>query len=111
LSGVPYEPVVVISFLALLFMMVALRKIPWNFRRVAGLGVLTYPLYLIYDTIVETLLMYYITPSNKYLLFVLVTAPMLGVAYLIHRFIECLLAPKLKGSLLNNKLRSAKSTI
>jgi len=111
LSGVPYEPVVVISFLALLFMMVALRKIPWNFRRVAGLGVLTYPLYLIHGTIGETLLMYYVTASNKYLLFVLVTAVMLGVSYLIHRFIEHLLAPKLKRLLLKNKWRVAKSTI
>ncbi|WP_421862706.1 acyltransferase family protein [Motiliproteus sp.] len=102
LSGVDYDPVIAVGILVSLFglfFLVALRRLPGNYRQLARLGVLTYPLYLIHALIGETLLVDYVTPANRYIGFVLVTAAMLLFAYWINRYIERLWAPRLKAVL------------
>ena len=103
LSGVEYEPIVVMLFLGatfLFFTFVSLNKIPGNYSRLAKLGVLTYPLYLIHGLIGQTLLRDGILYFDKYLLLITVSMLMVIVSYLIQKFIERKYAPILKKKLI-----------
>ncbi|MDH5647738.1 MAG: acyltransferase [Candidatus Heimdallarchaeota archaeon] len=100
-SGADFEPLVALVLIAsffALFFMIAIKKIPDNFRMLAKLGVLTYPLYMIH-IIAEPLLEQFLPYLNRFFLLLLVTSLVMYLAWLIHRFIEKPFAPKLKVAL------------
>ncbi len=102
LSGIEYEPNIVslfIIFTFLFFLLVAYRRVPGKYEKLAKLGVLTYPLYLIHGLIGETFMLDGISHINKYVLFIAVTILMVLFSYLIHVHIENRYALKLKKKL------------
>jgi peptidoglycan/LPS O-acetylase OafA/YrhL len=69
-----------------------------NWRWLTLLGGLTYPLYLIHE-IPGWVLIHYLAPVlNAYVTVALVVLVMLVAAYLVHRFVETPLGPRLRRS-------------
>ncbi|MFI5735042.1 acyltransferase family protein [Kribbella sp. NPDC051587] len=68
---------------------------PWY----AAVGALTYPLYLLHAQLGFIAFERFGDRFNKYLLLVATTALVVGLAYLVHRYVERPLAPRLKRAL------------
>ncbi|PZG20718.1 acyltransferase family protein [Nonomuraea aridisoli] len=98
--SVTYSPVVITAVVVLIFLVmtfIALRVTrvlarPW----LVTAGALTYPLYLLHAHIGFILFARLGETVPKYVLLVAMIAVMLGAAYLVHRFVERPLAPRLK---------------
>ncbi|MFC5830082.1 acyltransferase family protein [Nonomuraea insulae] len=98
--SVTYSPVVITAVVVLIFLImtfVALRVThslarPW----LVTAGALTYPLYLLHAHIGFILFARLEGSINKYVLLVAMIVVMLGAAYLVYRFVERPLAPRLK---------------
>ncbi|MEU8359429.1 acyltransferase [Nonomuraea sp. NPDC048882] len=98
--SVTYSPVVITAVVVLIFLVmtfVSLRVTsvlarPW----LVTAGALTYPLYLLHAHVGFILFARLEDAVNKYVLLVAMIAVMLGAAYLVHRFVERPLAPRLK---------------
>lgn len=98
--SVTYSPVVITAVVVAIFLImtfIALRVTrplskPW----MVTAGALTYPLYLVHAHIGFILFARLEGAVNKYVLLVCMIAVMLAVAYVIHRFVERPLAPRLK---------------
>ncbi|MEV0615431.1 acyltransferase [Nonomuraea sp. NPDC050404] len=98
--SVTYSPVVITALVVLIFLImtfVALRVTqPLSRPGMVTAGALTYPLYLLHAHVGFILLARLEDSVNKYVLLVGLIVVMLGAAYLVHRFVERPLAPRLK---------------
>ncbi|WP_052423561.1 acyltransferase family protein [Nonomuraea candida] len=98
--SVTYSPAVITAVVVLIFLVmtfVALRVTRVLARPgLVTAGALTYPLYLIHAHVGFILFARLEGSVDKYVLLVAVTAVMLVAAYLMHRFVERPLAPRLK---------------
>ncbi|SDK19318.1 acyltransferase family protein [Nonomuraea jiangxiensis] len=98
--GVAYSPAVVTAVVVLAFLvmtLVALRVTrrlarPW----LVTAGALTYPLYLLHAHVGFVVFSRLGAVVPRYVLLAAVVLVMLGAAYLVHRFVERPLAPRLK---------------
>jgi peptidoglycan/LPS O-acetylase OafA/YrhL len=90
--------IVTLSFL--LVLAAALGWLNWaRWRVLSLLGALTYPLYLVHQTVGMSIIWKFGAGSNKYVLLPCLVAGMLLLAWLIHRFIERPVAPVVKRHL------------
>jgi peptidoglycan/LPS O-acetylase OafA/YrhL len=97
------RPVVygLIALLFVIFLLVATNKFGWlNRRCMLGLGVLTYPLYLLHERIGFIILWLVGGRIEKHLLLALVIALMLLLSWLVHVCAERRLGPTLRRILL-----------
>jgi len=100
---VPANPnVIAVAYTAFLAVIVAvtqtrLARIQWAWLTVAG--ALTYPLYLVHEVVGWWLISRLYPALPRVAVLLLVIAMMLGAAYLIHRFVEKPLGPRLRRSL------------
>lgn len=96
------HPAAVIAIVTLVFvvmLLVALRVTrPLARRWFIILGALTYPLYLVHDH-VGWLVFRHLTGANRWLALVGIIGVMVAVAWLIHRYVEKPLAPRVKRAL------------
>lgn len=98
--SVTYSPVVITAVVVLIFLVMTFVSLqvtsvlarPW----LVTAGALTYPLYLLHAHVGFILFARLEDAVNKYVLLVAMIAVMLGAAYLVHRFVERPLAPRLK---------------
>jgi peptidoglycan/LPS O-acetylase OafA/YrhL len=98
--GVSYSPAVITAVVVGIFLimtLVALRA-TWRLARpwLVTAGALTYPLYLLHAHIGFVVFDRLGVAVNKYVLLVALILVMLGAAYLVHRFVERPLAPRIK---------------
>ncbi|MEV0378687.1 acyltransferase [Nonomuraea sp. NPDC050643] len=98
--SVTYSPAIITAVVVLIFLVmtfVALRVTrPLARPGLVTAGALTYPLYLLHAHIGFILLARLQDTVNKYMLLVGLILVMLGAAYLVHRFVERPLAPRIK---------------
>ncbi|SEG93374.1 Peptidoglycan/LPS O-acetylase OafA/YrhL, contains acyltransferase and SGNH-hydrolase domains [Nonomuraea solani] len=98
--SVTYSPVIITAVVVLIFLVmtfVALRVTrPLARPGMVAAGALTYPLYLLHAHVGFILLARLEGTVNKYVLVVGLILVMLGAAYLVHRFVERPLAPRIK---------------
>ncbi|MEV4084320.1 acyltransferase family protein [Nonomuraea fuscirosea] len=98
--SVTYSPAIITAVVVLIFLImtfVALRVTRVLARpALVTAGALTYPLYLLHAHVGFILFARLEDTVNKYVLLVAMIAVMLGAAYLVHRFVERPLAPRLK---------------
>jgi peptidoglycan/LPS O-acetylase OafA/YrhL len=93
----------VVAILAAFYLLVAAVALGWlrvDWRWLTVAGVLTYPLYLIHEYIGWTLFAALRGAAPDTLLFVGVVAVMLATAWLIHRYVEKPLAPRIRKAML-----------
>jgi peptidoglycan/LPS O-acetylase OafA/YrhL len=106
LHEIYFSPIVVITLISLFYLMfiwvISLKRTNLNSPRLAIIGALTYPLYLIHNVIGEIAFRHFTQHTNKYLLLILVLVFMLIISFIMSRFLE----PKL-GNLLKLKLTRA----
>jgi peptidoglycan/LPS O-acetylase OafA/YrhL len=100
LTGVAYEPVIMLSFIGvafLLFLGLALGRLEWRHPVLRHLGAITYPLYLIHAALGTTLLLSLVQHGiNHWVALAGVSGGALTSAWAIHRFVEKPLARRLK---------------
>ncbi|GAA3676200.1 acyltransferase [Nonomuraea antimicrobica] len=98
--SVTYSPAVITAVVVLIFLVmtfVALRVTQWMARPwLVTAGALTYPLYLLHAHVGFILFARLEGTVNRYVLLVGMIVVMLGAAYLVYRFVERPLAPRLK---------------
>ena len=100
-QSMPKWPVVaVLVVFYLLMVAVALGWLQANWRWLTVAGVMTYPLYLIHEYIGWTVFAALRGSAPDAVLFVGMVVAMLGAAWLIHRFVEKPLAPRIRRALL-----------
>ncbi len=96
----PSWPVVaILAAFYLLVAAVALGRLRADWRWLTVAGVLTYPLYLLHEYIGWTLFAALRGWAADWVLLAVIVAGMLGLAWLVHRFIERPLAPRLRRAL------------
>jgi peptidoglycan/LPS O-acetylase OafA/YrhL len=100
---VPAWPAIVLMGVCfLLVIAVALGRLSWvRGRWLVVLGAITYPLYLLHLDLGTPLLYAWQWQVPPLLLVALVTTAMIGLAWLVHRFVERPLAPLMKRALLS----------
>jgi peptidoglycan/LPS O-acetylase OafA/YrhL len=101
--GLPYWPAaVLITACFAVLILLALRRLQWmRWRFLTTLGVTTYPLYLLHY-VIGTSAVYFVAKHwavNAFVLFAIVVAGLVVLSWLVHRFIERPLAPRLKRGL------------
>ncbi|TDC06512.1 acyltransferase [Nonomuraea longispora] len=98
--SVEYSHGVIIAVVVLIFLvmtLIALRATRWLGRPwLVTAGALTYPLYLLHAHVGFVIFARVGDAVNKYVLLAGLIAVMLGAAYLVYRFVERPLAPRLK---------------
>ncbi|MEV7804812.1 acyltransferase [Microbispora sp. NPDC088329] len=85
----PEAVVVAITVIYLLMAAVALGRLRWvRWRRLVTLGALTYPLYLLHQTVSAVLIPAYRDVVDPWLLTAITMAVAIGLAYLIYRMVD-----------------------
>jgi peptidoglycan/LPS O-acetylase OafA/YrhL len=107
-ESMPKWPVVVI--LAVFYLLMAAVALGWlraGWRWLTVAGVMTYPLYLIHEYIGWTVFAALRGVAPDGLLFAAMVVTMLAAAWLIHRFVEKPLAPRIRRALRGPAMRRA----
>lgn len=110
--GEPMPKWPVIAILAMFYLLMAAVALGWlqaNWRWFTVAGVMTYPLYLIHEYIGWTVFAAVRGSAPDTLLFIGVVSVMLGAAWLIHRFVEKPLAPRIRRALLGPAKRRSQA--
>jgi peptidoglycan/LPS O-acetylase OafA/YrhL len=95
--GEPRVLILVLGFFFLLMYAVAVGKTArFELKKFAGLGALTYPLYLLHQNLGYIVLARFEGHVEKHVLLVGLTCLMIAAAYGVHRSIECRFGPRLR---------------
>lgn len=102
LLGQPMPAWPVVAILAVFYLLVASVALGWlraNWRWLTVAGVLTYPFYLLHEYVGWTVLAALRGTAPDWVLLLGVIGGMLGLAWVVHRFVERPIAPRLRRTL------------